>query len=38
MMVRRVLSVYTIACTVYIIVTTVNWQAIPPIKVRWLPW
>lgn len=36
--VRRVLTVYIIGCTIYILVTTVDWRAIPPIHVRWLPW
>jgi len=35
--VRRVLTVYIIGCTVYLIVTTVDWHALPPVHVRWLP-
>ena len=37
-LVRELLTIWVILCTVYVVVTTVDWNALPPIHVRIFPW
>jgi len=38
LLVRGILTLYIIGCTIYIVAAAVNWKGLWPIHVKWFPW
>lgn len=38
LLVRGILTLYIIGCTIYIVAAAVNWRGLWPVHVRWFPW
>lgn len=38
LLIRGLLTLYVIGCTLYILVTSVDWQLLPGFDFRWFPW
>src|SRR5262249_45776657 len=38
MLIRGLLTLYIIGCTLYIIIAALNWRGVWPFQIRWFPW